>query len=151
MHFWSPFERSPFHSSSHSTPALSSGSLLATFSSEWIHVHPSLKSVANVTPKPPSHYPSSTVVKVSRLSNVFPSGQHPVPNCQETPRSLHLCPGCRHLALGSNLTRGLPVPPHRSFWLRYSTGVPTAPRAQPSPRRAPGPPREPSSSAWAGF
>lgn len=76
----------------------------------------------------------------------FPSGQHPAPNCQETPWSSHLSPGCRHLAPGSNSALS-PGPAHLSFWLRYSTGVPTAPRAQPSPRRAPGPPCEPSSSA----
>lgn len=93
---------------------------------------------------PPNHpvtTPQATVVKVSRLSNVFPSGQHPVPNCQETPRSLHLCPGCRHLALGSNLTLSPgPAPPlllapllDRGSHRATCPALPTA-RPRPAPR-----------------
>lgn len=99
--------------------------------------------VANVASKPPTQSlpRPSTVVQVSRLSDVFPGGQHPAPNCQETPRSSHLCPGCKHLAPGSNTAPSPgPVPPlplapllHRGSHRATCPALPTA-RPRPAPR-----------------
>lgn len=144
MPFWSPLERSPFHSSSYSTPTFSSGSLLATLAREWIRVPPRSRSVIQWLTSLPSHpvtIPSSTVVQVSRLLDVFPGGQHPVPNCQETPRSSHLCPGCRHLAPGSNPALSLSPAPSlllaplldRGSHRATCPALPTA-RPRPAPR-----------------
>lgn len=62
--------------------------------------------VAKIAPKTSSHHPSSTVVQVSPTLGCL-SRRRPTagPNCWETLRSSHLCPGCRRLAPGSTLAR----------------------------------------------